>query len=70
MFTGDAWKEVSEEGKDFVMKMLSKEPEKRASAAQLLKHSWMQNRIQLIKPEEKKRVFSGLKKFRVKYLNF
>ncbi|KAL6784975.1 hypothetical protein ACKKBG_A01905 [Auxenochlorella protothecoides x Auxenochlorella symbiontica] len=42
-FTTSAWSEVSEEGKDFVRKLLEKDHKKRPSAKDMLGHAWLQS---------------------------
>ena len=36
----DEWRDVSEEAKDLIRKMLSKDPAKRPTALQALRHPW------------------------------
>lgn len=40
-FKGKAWKNRSQEGKDFISALLEKDPNKRLSASQALKHKWL-----------------------------
>eukprot|EP00270_Netrium_digitus_P018406 TRINITY_DN6993_c0_g2_i1.p2 TRINITY_DN6993_c0_g2~~TRINITY_DN6993_c0_g2_i1.p2 ORF type:complete len:111 (-),score=4.61 TRINITY_DN6993_c0_g2_i1:396-728(-) len=42
-FTGEAWKTVSDDAKDFVCKLLTCDPNKRISASAALVHPWIQS---------------------------
>jgi serine/threonine protein kinase len=41
----DPWKVISDEGKDFIKKLLVKNPEKRMTAKQALLHPWISNNL-------------------------
>ena len=41
--TGDMWKEISDEAKDLVTKLIQKDPAERLSAVQALLHSWFED---------------------------
>lgn len=40
-FEGEGWGKVSKEAKNFLKIMLVRDPKKRASASELLKHEWI-----------------------------
>lgn len=40
-FTGDSWKDISDEAKNFITKCLNKDPNWRPSAEQALNHQWL-----------------------------
>merc|ERR1719174_1244098 len=46
-FKGNSWKNVSEEGKEFISKLLEQNPKSRMTAKDSLKHRWITNRAQL-----------------------
>jgi len=41
----DPWKVISDEGKDFIKKLLVKDPEDRMTAKQALMHPWIVNNL-------------------------
>ena len=41
-FPDSEWANISDVGKDFLRRAIEKDPTKRASAAELLEHPWMQ----------------------------
>jgi serine/threonine protein kinase len=45
-FDNNLWKDVSNDAKDLVTKLLVKDPKKRITADQLLKHPWILNHVQ------------------------
>ena len=53
-----AWENVSDEAKDFVKKLLIKEPEKRMNCDQALEHPWLREN----KAASTKNLFGGMKK--------
>ena len=48
-FKASVWKSVSNEAKDFVSKLLTKDPKKRLQGADIMKHPWI---VGCSKPEE------------------
>mmetsp|Transcript_8117 Transcript_8117/g.10965 ORF Transcript_8117/g.10965 Transcript_8117/m.10965 type:complete len:444 (-) Transcript_8117:287-1618(-) len=44
-FAGDPWSSVSNESKDLIRVLLTKNPQKRPSAGQLLEHDWFQEQL-------------------------
>ena len=42
-FADPVWAQVSDQGKDFITQLLTKEQDKRPSAEQALQHPWIQN---------------------------
>ena len=44
-FPSPEWDDISESAKDFVLQMLKKNPAQRPTAAQALKHSWIQEQL-------------------------
>ena len=59
-FSGSVWDKRSIESKKFILRMLTKEPEKRASAEELLQDPWLKNKITEVDPEISKECFSNL----------
>lgn len=41
----DPWKVISDEGKDFIKKLLVKNPDQRMTAKQALMHPWIANNL-------------------------
>jgi serine/threonine protein kinase len=64
---GGAWRHVSKDAKDFLLKMLEKDPEKRASAVQLLQHKWIKEKAKLpqVSPEHSEEIMNNLKNYKV-----
>ena len=61
---GKEFKHVSDNAKDFIKKALIKDQNKRLTAAQLLKHKWMQNQdAQSVDDESMQRTLQNLNKF-------
>ena len=46
-FKAPIWKNVSAEAKDFVTRLLTVDQDKRPTAAEILKHSWIQKHIEV-----------------------
>jgi len=44
-FSGAAWAEVSDDAKDFIRLLLTKDPKQRPTAKQALEHHWVQGRV-------------------------
>lgn len=41
-FTGPKWTDISQDAKDFISSLLSQDPQKRPTAADAMKHAWLQ----------------------------
>jgi serine/threonine protein kinase len=69
-FSGNAWKEVSENAKDLISRLLEKDQTKRLTADQALAHAWMQEKEAALKGRklttglQELRKFQARKKFR------
>jgi calcium-dependent protein kinase len=48
-FTDPVWNKVSDQGKDFIAQLLTKDQNKRPSADQALQHPWIQQANQIAK---------------------
>ena len=66
-FNYQEWDNVSKEAKDLVKIMLEENPEKRISALDALKHSWIrdQSTETVLSKTQAIKVFSNIKNFRV-----
>ena len=50
------WKKLSKESRDFVNKLLQKDPEKRMTIKQILEHEWIKKYYTKVTEERKKSV--------------
>lgn len=50
-FKGSVWKNVSAEAKDFISKLLTKDPRMRLTGEQIMKHPWITGKATLVEPD-------------------
>lgn len=63
-FYSPVWREISNEAKDLICKMLTYPPENRLTAEQVFKHEWMQKKVHNeLNPETAKTLLNNLTSF-------
>lgn len=62
VFPEEDWESVSSEAKDFISKLLVKDPKERMTADEALNHPWILSKIEKPLPDE--RILSRLREFK------
>lgn len=67
---GELWRKRSDGSKDLIKKLMERDPDKRLSAVQALKHSWLQRKVHTeFDVDLAKETIANLKDFRVSQIS-